>query len=195
MPKRAEPRQFLDHVVHIAWRAGGGRSGALPRQLTLEVERIAEDRSRDPAIDFTQIPREELRAVVEHGSATTAGALARLATKLAVDSIGGRGSLIGAAGSELGIALQMIEDLRAIDDVDAVRASFWELRPSWAWVWTSEAADAASWVRGVRWAQQVAARRSDPRPLAHLLGQFSSRRGAAEARARLDAARDAIRGA
>jgi hypothetical protein len=193
MPERVEPRMFLAHVVHTAWRAAGGRSGVLPRQLTLEIDRVAHDRNREPALDVTRIPRGELRAVVEHVTSTGAGALARLATKLAIDAAGGRGSLIAAAGSELGSALQMLEDLRATADVDGARASVWELRPSWAWVWTSEAADAASWVRGVRWAQQVAARRSDPLPVTHFLGQFANRRGAAEARARLDAACDAIR--
>ena len=190
--ERAAPQQFLDHVAHAAWHAAGGGSGPLPRQLTLEIERIAQEVSRKPAVDFTRIPRGELRAVVENLSGTTAGALARLATKLAIDAAGGRGSLIAAAGSELGVALQMIEDLRATGDADAARSTIWELRPSWAWVWTSEAADAASWVRGVRWAQQVAARHSDPLPVAHFLGQFARRRGAAEAQARLAAARGAI---
>lgn len=99
---------------------------------------------------------------------------------------------IGPLRLELGIALQMLEDLRATSDADAARADIWQLRPTWAWVWTSESADPASWVRGVRWAQQVAARRSDPLPVARFLGQFASRRGAAEARARLDAAYAAI---
>ena len=192
IPERAEPLRFLAHVAQTAWSAAGGRAGALPRQLTLEIERLAHERGREPAIDITRLPRKELRSVVEYLSGQTAGALARLATKLAIDAAGGRGSLIAAAGSELGVALQMIEDLRATTDADAARTSIWELRPSWAWVWTSETADAASWVRGVRWAQQVATRHSDPLPVAHFLGQFAKRRGAAEAQTRPDSAREAI---
>lgn len=192
MHERAEPRQFLAHVVDVAWRAGGGHS-CLPRQLALEIDRVASERSREPVVDVTRIPRGELRGVVEAATASSVGALARHATRLAVDASGGRGSLIGAAGTELAIALQMLEDLRATADADAARATIWELRPTWAWVWTSEAADAASWHRVLRWAQQVAARRTDPLPVAYLLGQFANRRGAAEARARLDAACDTIR--
>ena len=50
------------------------------------------------------------------------------------------------------------------------------LHPSWAWVWTAEAADPASWARIVRWARQIARTGSDPAPLAKLLDQFALRR-------------------
>jgi len=193
MPERADSRQFFAYVAHVAWRAGGGRSGDLPRELSVEIDRLVRARSCERALDLTQIPRDKLRAVVEQVTSHGVGALAQLATALAIDATGGDGSTSGAHGVELGIALQMLQDLRATTDADAARADLWTLRPTWAWVWTSEAADAASWVRGVRWAQQVAARRSDPLPVARFLGQFASRRGAAEARARLDAARAAGR--
>lgn len=193
MPERAVHRQFVAYVAHLAWRAGGGHSGDLPRELTIEIERLVRARSCERALEITRIPRDELRAVVEHGTINGVGSLARLATAMAIDAAGGRGSTSASHGLELGIALQMLQDLRATADADAARADLWELRPTWAWVWTSESADAASWVRGVRWAQQVAARRSDPMPIARFLGQFASRRGAAEARARLEAARDAGR--
>lgn len=190
--QRADNRQFYAYVAHIAWRAGGGRSGDLPRELTAEIDRLVRERSCEPAFDVTQIPRAELRSFVEHVTASGVGALARLATTIAIDAAGGRATS-AAHGMELGIALQMLQDLRATTDADAARVDLWMLRPTWAWVWTSESADAASWVRGVRWAQQVAARRSDPMPVARFLGQFANRHGAAEARARLEAVRAAIR--
>lgn len=183
---QSDHRQFLAHVAQVAWRAGGGRSGELPRELIAEIDRQVRIRGLEPALDITRIPRAELRAVVEHASARSAGALARLATELAV------GGSVGAAGTELGIALQMLEDLRATADVHAARADLWERRATWAWVWTSEATDPSSWVRGVRWVEQVAARRSDPMPVAAFLRQFANRRGAGEARAREDAAHAAL---
>lgn len=191
--ERAGHRQFLVQVAHTAWQAGGGR-GEPPHELTVEIDRLVADRGRT-CCDITRIPRHELRAVVEFAAANRVGALARRATQLAVNAAGGRASAFGVAATELGIALQMLEDLRTTTGAEIARAELWELRPSWAWVWMSESADAASWVRGGRWAQQIAARRTDPAPLARWLGQFANRRGAAEARARHDAALAAIQAA
>lgn len=118
---------------------------------------------------LTEIPRSELRGVVE-----------RLSVARAAGSATTSGRTVSALGVELAICAQMFEALAGTS-----RDDIWQLRPTWAWVWTAEAADPASWARGIRWAQQIAARRSDPAPLARFLAQFAARRGAGEARARL----------
>lgn len=99
-----------------------------------------------------------------------------------------RAALEAACTDERVVARQMFEDLAMLATPQG-REKLWQLAPSWAWVWFAEAVDPASWVRAVRWAQQIAARRQDPAPLAALLLGFAARRGEAEARARLDAAR------
>jgi len=100
--------------------------------------------------DVTEIPRDELRAVVEQMSAA-------------------RGDL----------ARQKREALASVTtqaEAPSTREALWQLRPTWAWVWLAETADPATWARAVRWARQIAARRSDPTPLARLLGRFAARR-------------------
>ncbi|MBA3456280.1 MAG: hypothetical protein H0T42_24480 [Deltaproteobacteria bacterium] len=185
-------RQVLAEVAQGVWSACGGPTGQLPGALTIAIDRAARDRGRAPALELTQIARADLRTVVERASATAVGTLALLAAELGARAAGARHPSIGELGIELGIGLHVLEDLKTTMGPEAARADLWQLRPTWSWVWTSEAADDASWVRGVRWAKQVAERGSDPLPLARFLAQFSMRRGAAEARAQVDAARDAI---
>jgi geranylgeranyl pyrophosphate synthase len=154
----------------------------------------------DVGHDVTGVARGELRAVVSATTALKAGALTRLATELGVIAAGGgadRRSAICQFGEALGIGLQMLDDLGAVTAcwrLDKSREDLWQLRPTWAWVWTAEAADDASWARVTRWAQQVARLREDPEPLARLLGSYAVRRGGDEVRGQLAAARRAIQG-
>ena len=148
--------------------------------------------------DVTRLARSELRPVVACTTAMKAGALTRLATEFGVIAAGADPDRRGAIcqfGAELGIGLQMLDDLGAVTAswrVDKSREDLWQLRPTWAWVWAAEAADDASWVRGIRWAAQVARHRENPEPLARFLGGFALRRGGAEVHGQLAAARRTI---
>ena len=178
----------------------------LPEALRIELHRAmlrgVLDCHRGQALDLghdvTLLARHELRAVVACTTARKAGALTRLAAELgamAATADPVRRAMIGAFGATLGVGLQMRDDLGAVTASwrsDKLREDLWQLRPTWAWVWTAEAADDASWMRGVRWAQQVAKHREDPEPLARFLGGFAQRRGTDEARAQLADARATI---
>ncbi len=141
------------------------------------VAATSEPSARSTLRLVTEIPRTELRGVVERSSAARAAGPS-------VDP----DRPISVLGVELTICAQMFEALAGTS-----RDDLWQLRPTWAWVWTAEAADPASWARGIRWARQVAERRSDPAPLARFLCQFSARRGVGEAHDRLARALAAVR--
>jgi hypothetical protein len=142
--------------------------------VTSDAAELSNGRKEDamiPAAALTnlsvlEIPRTEIRAVVERISATQA-------------QLG---------NTELAIGVRMLEAVASVTidaASDATRDDLWHLRPTWAWVWLAELADAPSWARVVRWARQVAERHEDPAPLARCLGRFASRHGEMEARARL----------
>lgn len=148
--------------------------------------------------DVTRVARGDLRAVVRCATDLKAGALTRLATELGALAAGAsaeRLAAIAAFGSALGSGLQMLDDLGSVTAAARIaksREDLWQLRPTWAWVWTAETADDASWHRGIRWAQEVARRREDPEAIARFLGGFALAAGRVEVRGRLAAAQSAL---
>ena len=214
--RRGAPALHRSHGIPVALNAGNWMYffafTLVDRAALSETARLAVHRAmlrgvldchRGQALDLghevTRVARGDLRAVVAGATALKAGALTRLATELGAIAAGAdeaRREAICRFGSALGTGLQMLDDLGAVTAawrLDKSREDMWQLRPTWAWVWTAEVADDASWARAVRWGAQVAARREDPQPIARLLGGFAHARGLAEVRAQLAIARDAIR--
>ena len=215
--RRGAPALHRSHGIPVALNAGNWMYffafTLVDRARLSEAAQLAVHRAmlrgvldchRGQALDLghevTRVARGELRAVVAGATALKAGALTRLAAELGAIAAGAddtRRAAICEFGTALGTGLQMLDDLGAVTAawrLDKSREDMWQLRPTWAWVWTAEAADDASWARAVRWGAQVAARREDPQPIARLLGGFARSPGMIEVRAQLAAARDAIRG-
>ena len=215
--RRGAPALHRSHGIPVALNAGNWMyffafslidRAPLPDAIRTAVHRAmlrgVLDCHRGQALDLghdvTRVARGELRGVVVGATRLKAGALTRLATELGAIAAGADAAqlaAIGEFGSALGVGLQMLDDLSTVTAaarLDKSREDLWQLRPTWAWVWTAEQADAASWARAVRWAAQIAARRQDPEPLAGLLAGFASGPGMTEVRAQLAIARAAIGG-
>ncbi|MEJ7600784.1 MAG: hypothetical protein WKG01_22960 [Kofleriaceae bacterium] len=164
------------------------RDGMSP-ELEREIASLLEGHREPAGAGWLALSPAELRAIVEHRTARTSGARASFAAMIGARAAGGspaRIADIAHCAGELGIAQRMAEAL--IPQHDDLRA----LRPSWAWVWTAEVADAPSWVRLGRWARQISRTGADPTPLAQLLQQFAARHGVEQARARIELARRAL---
>lgn len=111
-------------------------------------------------VEVTKVVRacSELKTGCLMGLAARAGAIAAGASSHSVD-------LLGRIGSDLGIALQMLDDLTSVSSdrrhhkgaEDVVHA-----RPTWAWAWFAQTADELSYSRLRFHQQRVLAGEADP---------------------------------
>lgn len=105
----------------------------------------------DLGIDVTRTSRERLRVFVEHATSLKSGSLVALALSLgaiAAQAPAGTLATIEAFGVQLGIALQMLDDVGGITSADRAAKAREDLannRLTWAWVFASEHADDATW--------------------------------------------------
>jgi len=200
--RRGGPALHRSHGVPVALNAGNwmcffalslveGPAQAAMMRAILDCHR---GQALDVGCDVTAVPRHELRALVASATALKAGALTRLAAELGAIAADGDVVSTGGFGAALGVALQMLDDLGLAKRPEKAREDLWALRPTWAWVWASEAFDDASWARATRWARQIASKRSDAAPIATLLSDVAQARGRAEIRGQLAAARAAVEG-
>lgn len=173
---------------------------ALLRAMVRAVIDCHAGQGLDVGQPVVEVARAELRALVERATALKTGALARLAVELGAIAAGCAPAVlaaIGTFGQELGIGLQMLDDLGSITSparAAKAREDLGLLRPTWPWVWAREHLDDAGWQRLRHRARALAARGGDPQPLIELLAPPAIRAGRAEASARLRCALEAIRG-
>ena len=87
---------------------------ALHRAMLRAVLDCHAGQALDVGLDVTELPRDQLRAIVERSSALKSGALTRLAAELGAIAGGAapdRLAAVGNFGASLGLALQMLDDL------------------------------------------------------------------------------------
>lgn len=172
---------------------------ALHRAMLRGVLDCHAGQALDVGLDVTEVPRDQLRAVVSRACALKSGALTRLAIELGAilgEAAPERLDAIRTLGATLGLGLQMLDDFGGVTVEHRLakgREDLGLLRPTWPWLWASERADDATWARTLRWARQIRVRREDPTPLARALGHLVAAPGRAEISRQLALALEQVR--
>ncbi len=171
----------------------------VPGALEAAVDTLARchmGQALDLAARVDKIAMREVPALVAATTRLKTGALCRLATELAARAAGApppRIALLGAFGEQVGMALQMLDDLGAITsrrgkaDEDLRGA-----RPTWAWAWLAEQGDPFAWSRLVGDLAHVTRGEAEPAALAEALAERVAPIGRTRVRATLEAAVEAL---
>ncbi|HET9624954.1 MAG TPA: polyprenyl synthetase family protein [Kofleriaceae bacterium] len=172
---------------------------ALHRAMLRAVLDCHAGQALDVGLDVTELPREQLRAIVERTSALKSGALTRLAAELGAIAGGAspeRLAAIGSFGASLGLALQMLDDLGGVTCEHRLAKGCEDLqlsRPTWPWLWLAEHGDDALWTSLTRWGRRVAREHQEAELLARVIGEIVKLPGRAAIARQLAATRAAIR--
>jgi len=145
----------------------------------------------DLSVRVTELRRREVAEVVAATTRLKTGSLMELAAEvgaLAAQAPAESVQALGHFGRELGIALQMLDDLTGVTSErrrHKGHEDLLEARPSWVWAWLSEREDDVSYLRLRALAEQVARRELEPEGLAQLLGERVAELGRKTVRQRL----------
>jgi geranylgeranyl pyrophosphate synthase len=172
---------------------------AMHRRIARSLLRSHHGQGLDLALRASTLAPAEVRPAVELTSALKTGALTELACVLGAMAAGAAPLVENALadfGREVGIALQMLDDVSGIvsprrraKGLEDLRAD----RPTWAWGLLADRVDADALRRLQAAAGEVAAGNADAQPLLlRLRGELAG--ALAPCRARLDAAATALRG-
>ncbi len=163
--------------------------------LLPRVARTLADCHRGQALDLAtrvfDLDRADVPAVVAATTALKTGALMALAAQLGALAAGAPPALVAAlatAGRDLGVALQMLDDLGGLTAPsrrDKGREDLAQGRPTWPWAWLARAADDVTWARLQRQARAAATSPPDRDALADTLAARVQATGRADVRARL----------
>jgi geranylgeranyl pyrophosphate synthase len=163
---------------------------AIQRRMQQTMLICHEGQALDLAWRVTELAQCDVASVVAETTARKTAALTEAAA--ALGALAARGSAssvqgLGMFGHELGVGLQMFDDLGGLTDPDRAEKAAEDLggaRPTWPWAWAAETCDPASYQELVRQARLVAAGASHE-PLARRLAERVAPLGEMRARARL----------
>ena len=163
---------------------------AIQRRMQQTMLICHEGQALDLAWRVTDLEQRDVASVVAETTARKTAALTESAAVLGALAAGGSSACVqglGAFGHELGVGLQMFDDLGALLNPERDEKAAEDLvaaRPTWPWAWAAQSCDAASYLELVREARRVAAGASHA-PLARRLAACVAQMGEARARARL----------
>lgn len=143
------------------------------------MSRALLDCHRGQALDLTlrmgDLNQGEVAAAVEQTTTLKTGCLLELASTVGAIAAGAtteRTSSLARFGRELGVALQMLDDLGGVFSVERSHKGHEDLilgRPTWVWAWLATTVDENEYVGLQRLARQVERRDRHPEELAELL--------------------------
>jgi geranylgeranyl pyrophosphate synthase len=145
----------------------------------------------DLSVRVTELRQREVPALVMSTTRLKTGSLMQLAAELGSIAAGGSRAevaAVGKLGRELGIALQMLDDLTGITSQRRCHKGHEDLleaRPSWVWAWLAESEDSVGYLRLRGLAEQVVRRDLHPEIVAEELRARVVERGRAAIRRRL----------
>lgn len=148
----------------------------------------------DLSVRVTELRRREIPNVVLSVTRLKTGSLMQLAAEIGAIAAGGddeRVNRLSALGRELGIALQMLDDLTGITCVRRCHKGHEDLleaRPSWVWAWLAESDDDIGYLRLRALEEQVVQRELHPEVVAEELRTHIAEHGRRAVRTRLRAA-------
>jgi geranylgeranyl pyrophosphate synthase len=163
---------------------------ALQRRMQQTMLICHEGQALDLAWRVTELEQCDVASVVAETTARKTAALTESAAALGALAAGGSSACVqglGAFGHELGVGLQMFDDLGALTNPARAEKAAEDLggaRPTWPWAWAAQACDTASYLDLVREARRVAAG-AGCEPLARRLAAGVAGIGETRARARL----------
>jgi geranylgeranyl pyrophosphate synthase len=170
----------------------------LYRRTSATLARCHQGQALDLAVKVHELPQHEVAAVVTATTTLKTGSLVEYAAVLGASAAGAPPSLVAALagfGRELGVALQMLDDLGAVAvdaRADKAREDLRAARPTWPWAWLAERIDQVSFAKLQLEAREVA-RGADSGPLIAELRAAVAAHGRDAARRRLGDALDGLR--
>lgn len=174
------------------------RELALGRRFHQAMLRCHHGQALDLALRITDLGQEEVRTVVEAAGRLKTGSLTELAAAAGAITAGASEERIAAIarfGAELGLGLQMLDDLGNLTGRREPDKRFEDLRngrPTWAWAWVAERCDPFSFAQLMARARAVAEGRGDIAALGAILLDRLGGAGRAAAHAHLEAALAAL---
>jgi geranylgeranyl pyrophosphate synthase len=156
---------------------------ALKPDIELELRRAIDravlhchyGQALDLTVRVTELRQREVTAVVFATTRLKTGSLMDLAARVGAIAAGGDHETVaalGALGRDLGVALQMLDDLSGVCDEARCHKGYEDLlaaRPTWLWAWLAESGDAVAYCRLRALGEAVVSGESDAQLLAEQL--------------------------
>lgn len=182
-------------ALEILAGAGVYEDGApADRAAVQTLLRCHEGQALDVSVRVCDLPRGEIYGVVEAISSRKTAALTELAARLAAAAAGageGRRRELARFGHELGVYLQMLDDLSGVARSDRRDKGAEDLtlsRATWPWAWVAESARPEELARMQARARRVADEGAPAEPELNALAEATGELGAAAARTRISQA-------
>lgn len=185
---------FLPLSLLRSLRLGAAAELALHRRIARTMVRAHCGQALDLGTSASQLPQAVLPRVVRASSELKTGSLMGLAAAIgavAANAAPPCAYALTRFGEELGMALQMLDDignLRGAGEAEKRHEDLRLGRPTWVWAWLARDLGAAEFTLLQRQASAVQCGDAAPAPLAARLGRALGQRGTDEAQARLRAA-------
>lgn len=201
--RRGAPALHVGYGLSRALNAGNwlyfwaehllGRCGLTPqvelcarRLMTRTLVKCHHGQGLDLTVRVAELSKDAVPGVVRATTELKTGALMQLAAELGAVAAGARpdvASAIGRFGRELGVGLQMLDDLGGLVSERRCHEGHEDLvlgRPTWAWAWVAESCDALRYRSLLAASKKVQAGSLHPEALAEQLraeiGELGSRR-------------------
>lgn len=167
---------------------------ALHRAFTRTLLACHQGQALDLSVSIARLTQSEVGATVFAVTQLKTGKLCELAANMGALAAGApqsKAQAIAQFGCELGIGLQMLDDLSGITSDRHAHKGHEDLRqgrPTWAWAWAAELLEARAFARLQKLGQAVVSEGEPPEQLAAQLRSTVGKHGRAQAHSRLSRA-------
>jgi geranylgeranyl pyrophosphate synthase len=167
---------------------------ALHRAFSRTLLACHQGQALDLSVDVTQLEQSEVLPTVSAVTRLKTGKLCELAAQMGALAAGAsqsKAQAIAHFGRELGVGLQMLDDLGGIVSERRAHKGHEDLRhrrPTWPWAWAAGELDARAYAKVQKLGRAVSANGEHPETVASQLRAAVASHGRDQARARLAAA-------
>jgi len=167
---------------------------ALHRAFSRTLLACHQGQALDLSIDVTELEQSEVLPAVSAVTQLKTGMLCELAAYMGAVSAGAsqsKAQAIAQFGRELGIGLQMLDDLGGINSERRAHKGHEDLRhrrPTWPWAWAAETVDPRSYAKLQKLGRAAALNAEHPKHVVTHLRAAVANHGRAEAHSRLTTA-------
>jgi len=167
---------------------------ALHRAFSCTLLACHQGQALDLSVDVSALEQNEVLPTVSAVTRLKTGKLCELAAHMGALAAGapqGKAEAIARFGCELGVGLQMLDDLGGIVSERRLHKGYEDLRhrrPTWPWAWAAQKLEPDAYAKIQKLGRAVAADREQPERLASQLRASVAKHGRTQARARLAAA-------
>jgi geranylgeranyl pyrophosphate synthase len=167
---------------------------ALQRAFSRTLLACHQGQALDLSVDVSELAQNDVLSTVSAVTRLKTGKLCELAAQMGALAAGApqsKAQAIAQFGCELGIGLQMLDDLGGILSERRAHKGYEDLRhlrPTWPWAWAAENLDPGAYAKLQRAGRAVATSSERPEYVVNQLRLAVGNHGRAQARARLAAA-------